>query len=128
DKGFTLTDVAFFNYVGKVYGGVKGTGSGAFDDVHVATGVPSIPGDANKDGLVDVQDFTILKHNLGQAGGWGLGNFNGDAIVDTQDFTILKAHLGEGGSAAVPEPATLGLLALAAARLLVRPRRRDLTD
>jgi len=36
DKGFTLTDVAFFNYVGADWiGSVDGAGSGSFDDLYV---------------------------------------------------------------------------------------------
>ncbi|MHC4983890.1 MAG: Ig-like domain-containing protein, partial [Planctomycetota bacterium] len=58
----------------------------------------AIPGDANLDDLVDTQDFTILKANLGQGGVWGDGDFNRDGLVDTQDFTILKAYLGQSAS------------------------------
>ena len=75
-------------------------------------------GDANQDGLVDGQDFTILKANFGANGGWAQGNFNEDTIVDGQDFTILKAYFGQGtplgGGPAVPEPTSLLLLALPA--------------
>ncbi|MHC4983494.1 MAG: dockerin type I domain-containing protein [Planctomycetota bacterium] len=88
-------------------------------------GPAALAGDANLDGIVDTQDFTILKANLGLPGGWGAGDFNFDNIVDTQDFTILKAHLGETGTAAgsaLPEPATLSLLALGALAALRRKR------
>ena len=70
--------------------------------------------EANLDGIVDGQDFTILKSNFGKAPSvWGDGNFNEDTIVDGQDFTILKAHFGEGTPPGnVPEPATMSLLAL----------------
>ncbi|MHC4983173.1 MAG: DUF2961 domain-containing protein [Planctomycetota bacterium] len=81
-----------------------------------------ILGDANRDGAVDTQDFTILKANLGDAGVWDDADFNGDGLVDTQDFTILKAHLGEGAGGAVPEPVTMWLLGLAGLAVLRRRR------
>lgn len=40
DKSFTLTDVAFSNYPGSNWGGPNGEGTGRYDDVYVATGVP----------------------------------------------------------------------------------------
>jgi hypothetical protein len=125
DKTFTLTEAAFFNYVGANYGGVNGTGSGTFDDLYVATGQLLVPGDANRDNLVDSQDFSILKAHFGEAGGWDNGDFNGDNLVDSQDFSILKANFGKSSppGAPAPEPSALGLLALGAMGLLHKRRR-----
>ena len=39
-KDFTLTDVAFWNYVGSNWGGANGEGSGSFDDIYVDVLVP----------------------------------------------------------------------------------------
>ena len=82
------------------------------------------PGDANGDGSVDLQDFGLLKANFGTTGGatWAMGDFNGDGNVDLQDFGLLKANFGTGG-AAVPEPATLSLIAIAGIGLLRRKRK-----
>jgi hypothetical protein len=76
------------------------------------------PGDANKDGLVDLQDFGLLKDNFGITEGatWDQGDFTGDGMIDLQDFGVLKDHFGhttgDNPVAAVPEPAALALLAL----------------
>ncbi|MDY7009513.1 MAG: PEP-CTERM sorting domain-containing protein [Planctomycetota bacterium] len=40
DDHFTLTDATFWNYVGTNWGGVKGSGSGTFDDIYVMVEVP----------------------------------------------------------------------------------------
>ena len=53
-----------------------------------------IPGDANMDGVVDSQDFTIMSANYGRPGTFSEGDFNNDGIVDGQDFGILKANFG----------------------------------
>ena len=74
-------------------------------------------GDANLDDAVDVGDLGILGANYGLAGKtWTSGDFNGDGVVDVGDLGILGANYGwlpEGsaGGSAVPEPASLALLA-----------------
>ena len=96
-------------------------------------------GDANLDGLVNAADFTILAANFNQpVTGWDLGDFNYDGLVNAADFTELAANFNQGVSGAdisagdaaaldtfaaanslptdVPEPAALGLIALAQRR------------
>lgn len=82
--------------------------------------------DPNRDGVVDLSDFGILKANFGSGSTWAQGDFNGDGKVDLTDFGVLKANFGkDSGSApaaaAVPEPSAMLLACLAAAGLcLVR--------
>ena len=54
-----------------------------------------IPGDANLDSIVDIEDFFILKVNFDQSGTWGDGDFNSDGLIDIQDFFLLKAYFDE---------------------------------
>ncbi|MFO0898682.1 MAG: hypothetical protein U0836_14760 [Pirellulales bacterium] len=75
-----------------------------------------LPGDANGDGHVDLNDFGTLKANFGTGQTRAQGDFNGDAKVDLNDFGILKANFGKQGAvAAVPEPTGLCLMFAAAA-------------
>ena len=96
----------------------------------------TIPGDANRDGVTDGLDFSILASpaNFGLAGGWGQGNFNSDVNVDGLDFSILASPTNFGvsnsapavsGVAAVPEPTSLLLASLALVSLLSASRRRS---
>jgi arabinan endo-1,5-alpha-L-arabinosidase len=104
-------------------------------------------GDANLDGVVSGDDFTILVGNLGKSvNGWDQGDFNYDGVVSGSDFTLLVGNLGKsasGGSirllaadyaaidafaaanglmADVPEPASLGILAIGLGGMLWRRR------
>ena len=53
-----------------------------------------MPGDADFDGDVDLNDFAALKAHFGAAGGPADGDFNGDGQVDLNDFALLKANFG----------------------------------
>ena len=71
-----------------------------------------LPGDANLDGQVDVNDLTIVLSHFGQTGmSWAQGEFTGDGTVDVNDLTIVLSHFGQtlglpaADAAAVPEPA-----------------------
>ena len=52
-------------------------------------------GDANLDGTVNAEDFTLFSHNLGQSGMmWDDGDFNYDGTVNSEDFTLLSDNSG----------------------------------
>ena len=56
----------------------------------------AIPGDANGDGKVDINDLTIVLAHYGQTGQtWSTGEFTGDGTVDINDLTIVLAHYGD---------------------------------
>ena len=69
-----------------------------------------LPGDANEDGKVDVNDLTKVLTSYNQTVGmdWTTGDFNNDSKVDINDLTIVLSHYnqtaGASGLSAVPEP------------------------
>jgi autotransporter-associated beta strand protein len=99
-------------------------------------------GDANLDGTVNSEDFTLFSHNLGQSGMmWDEGDFNYDGTVNSEDFTLFSQNLGQsavlaaqagvldsnGASLAnVPEPACAGMIVMAGLGILRRRRRFSL--
>jgi len=50
------------------------------------------------------------------------GDLNADGLVDWQDYLLLKAGLGTSVPVATPEPAALALLAAGALAMLRRRR------
>jgi hypothetical protein len=90
------------------------------------------PGDANGDGKVDINDLTIVLTNYDHTGMvWSQGCMDGDpaGTVDINDLTIVLTDYGTtysaaNGSKAVPEPASLVLLAAGAIALLAFAKRK----
>jgi fibronectin-binding autotransporter adhesin len=104
-------------------------------------------GDTNLDGAVDGSDYSNIDNGyLNHLTGWYNGDFNYDGVVDGSDYTLIDnafnmqgSSLGSnpaaqlatataqitGSSSAVPEPASMGVVAVAVTTLLGRRRRRD---
>jgi len=84
--------------------------------------------DFNLDGLVDTTDLTRLATNYGDDDWkWDDGNANRyiDTDIDNTDLTILATYYGFVASVdAIPEPATMSLLAAGTATMLRRRRNR----
>jgi hypothetical protein len=121
---------------------VKGLSSGQIEIKY------TLYGDANLDGLVSGDDFTILAANIGKiVSGWDKGDFNYDGVVSGDDFTLLVSNLGRQANGAsivlpaidyaaidafaeanglmadVPEPGMIGVCTIATGLLMQRARR-----
>ena len=66
---------------------------------------PALPGDANSDGRVDINDLTVVLAHYDQTGmTWSQGEFTGDGTVDINDLTIVLAHYGQTYAAGARRP------------------------
>jgi subtilisin-like proprotein convertase family protein len=68
-------------------------------------------GDANLDGNVNIDDFSILLSHWGSnTAGWAQGDFGGNGVVGIDDFSILLQYWGwSSASAQVSNPAAMAL-------------------
>ena len=84
-------------------------------------------GDYNGDGLVDAGDYIVWRRTLGTTANLSADG-NGNRVIDATDYGVWRANFGQtvgsasitGANAAVPEPATIVLLMLAAAGWCLR--------
>jgi autotransporter-associated beta strand protein len=123
-------------------GGISGIVSGQLEVKY------TLDGDTDLDGTVNSVDFGNLAANFGKSGKvWDQGDFNYDGTVNSVDFGLLAGNFGKslgsagdvvtaadwaalnafaaanGLTAAVPEPASAGLMLLAGVGVLARRRR-----
>ncbi len=137
----------WFNVVGlgnqepQFAGGPPVPGTGLTDGYEVwvtrADGI-EVPGDCNLDGRVDGGDLAIMATHWNDTGAdWIFGDFTGEGAVDDADLALMASNWGYGpidgelmsfedaaAAYGVPEPATLGVLAVGATALLRRKRTR----
>jgi hypothetical protein len=67
-----------------------------------------IPGDFNRDGIVDARDYTIWRNSLGASGSNLPADADGDGAVDSDDYAIWKLHYGEDSGSVIPPVETPG--------------------
>jgi len=101
----------------------------AFAENPQAATSPFPPGDYDRDGHVDVDDYARWKELYGSTTDPSAdGNYNG--IVDAADYTVWRNHLSEAAAVAavqprvVPEPITVYLTMVALSAVLCSIRRR----
>ncbi|HDY64890.1 MAG TPA: PEP-CTERM sorting domain-containing protein [Phycisphaerae bacterium] len=89
-----------------------------------------VEGDADHDGIVSASDYGCVQLTFGDVGepGFLFGDANHDGVVSADDYGSVQANFGSMvwmGGEPVPEPATLGLLALGGLAMLNSKKTRN---
>ncbi len=125
----TVTLSGAYSGKGRIAELTGATTSANYDTMGGSVTFTAKSGDVNLDGNITSGDFAILQQNYGGSGKkWNQGDFNGDGSVTSGDFSVLQQNYGTsyqvvsggftnagvGAGGAVPEPASISLVALAA--------------
>jgi hypothetical protein len=110
------------------YGGdigflAAGAGAAIYKNLSITSIVPIVAGDYNANGVVDSADYVVWRK-----GGTLQNEVDLPGTVNAQDYTEWRARFGNtsgsgsgfGSGGAVPEPATLVMLSVTAAALLLK--------
>lgn len=112
--GWNLTEATGISADGLTIVG-NGTGPGGNRYGWVARLDPiAHPGDANRDGKVDLEDLNLVRNYFGLEGEPVPGDTNYDCAVTLDDLNAVRNNFGWVAPQPVPEPSSLALLAGAA--------------
>lgn len=91
--------------------------------------VAGIPGDFNRNGIVDSADYTVWRNTRGQTGAALAADADNSGAIDQSDYNIWRAHFGErsttgsasgASTSSVPETTSLTALVLGIGLLTLR--------
>jgi hypothetical protein len=88
-----------------------------------------VTGDYNGDGIVNAIDYTMFRDRLGSNN--ALPNDNGLGVpISNAHYALWRSNFGNpgsgsGGGSAVPEPASLLLIAISMVGMMTSSRRRE---
>jgi hypothetical protein len=125
---FIKTDAIDFNEGGTGELAVTGNVGGNTFTFNTYQPAVVVPGDYNNNGIVDAADYTVWRDHLGQSFALPNRSAANTGPIAAADFNFWKTqfgqHAGSGSGAltAVPEPATLWMLLVAAAGVSTRRR------
>ncbi|HSI34946.1 MAG: dockerin type I domain-containing protein [Phycisphaerae bacterium] len=99
-KSKRLSPRAIANCVAGTAVAVAGASADAAPQVTGAITSIGVVGDANRDGIANALDLSIVQTNLNTAGTWSKGDFDGNGFVDSTDLTLLNDSYGRARPAA----------------------------
>jgi YVTN family beta-propeller protein len=65
---------------------------------------PTVLGDINGDGIVDIRDYGVWRQQFGATDCGNAADINGDCLVDIRDYGIWRAQFGLTGPTPTPLP------------------------
>jgi YVTN family beta-propeller protein len=65
---------------------------------------PTVLGDINNDGIVDIRDYGLWRQSFGATDCGNPADLNGDCIVDIRDYGVWRQNFGQTGPTVTPTP------------------------
>ena len=65
---------------------------------------PTVLGDINNDGIVDILDYGLWRQQFGATGCGNPADLNGTCLVDILDYAIWRQQFGQTGPTLTPTP------------------------
>src|SRR6266702_1147954 len=65
---------------------------------------PTLLGDINNDGIVDIRDYGVWRQQFGATDCGNAADLNGDCIVDIRDYGVWRQNFGQTGPTATATP------------------------
>src|SRR6266436_428282 len=65
---------------------------------------PTLLGDINNDGIVDIRDYGIWRQQFGATDCGNPADLDGNCIVDIRDYGIWRQNFGQTGPTVTPTP------------------------
>src|SRR5206468_4070449 len=75
---------------------------------------PTLVGDINGDGIVDIRDYGLWRQNFGQANCGNVADLDGNCIVDIRDYGIWRQNFGQTGATPTPTVAATNCIPVGA--------------
>src|SRR4051794_41638845 len=69
---------------------------------------PTVLGDINNDGIVDIRDYGLWRQSFGQTNCGNPADLDGNCIVDIRDYGIWRQNFGQTGPTTTPTPTVTG--------------------
>jgi endoglucanase len=97
---------------------------------HLATNVPPITGDYNRNGTVDAADYVVWRNTFDQSGPGMAADGNANNKIDAADYDLWKLNFGRTANfrgsttTTIPEPASSILLTVATGSILLAGHRK----
>ena len=92
-------------------------------EVSVETEIAQLAEDANRDGVVDLQDLVFVASQFGQPGAENAADINGDGTVDIADILLVAGALETGNGAPSAHSRSIELLTAAEVEQWLRQAR-----
>jgi hypothetical protein len=131
-SGNPLGSDRVFYALPETFGNFRNSGVPILENILDTMLEPLTDGDVDLNGVVDINDFNLIRDNFGEVtNSRRLGDINRDTVVDLEDYQLWVSAVdpliaAQASWTSVPEPSSAALIALSVAGVVAARKRRKL--